>query len=474
MPDSQFPDPQLSELRSAIEKLSAEVAHIQQRLAVLERREAGSAAPLPVASVPVYATPVPESAPTPPPPRESKLGLTLINRIGAITLAIGIIFFFKYAVDNQWIGPAGRVWLGIIAGLVLIAAAEWLRRRQAQKPGEQTFIQGLAGCGLATLYISVYAAFAYYNLLLLSFAFACLIAVSILGVILSFRYNHPAIAALGLAGAFLTPPLLSTGREETNLLFPYLPLLDVFATEIAVRRRWPPLNALTFFGTAILFLTWALGPHRSAAVGLFWLSLLFALFLVTALRETRRAVEAGQADFSGETVSQILIPANAFWALLCAWIFIGHEHPIGFALYALALSAIHLAATRLASQSPRVHALLYLTGHGCLLAAGVRLLALWAETTASPANLVSVISELDSVFLAIYGAAMIAVAVLRRSAPDRLLGLTLVGIVIGKLYLYDVWQLAHFYRITAFVALGIILLAASFIYSRFRARPGAH
>ncbi|MBV9499657.1 MAG: DUF2339 domain-containing protein [Acidobacteriaceae bacterium] len=462
MPDPQLTESQVNELRSAIEKLSTEIAQIQQRLAVLETRLAGSAQPA-VPSATVYVAPIPGSAPGPVPPREHKLGLTLINRIGAITLALGVIFFFKYAVDNQWIGPAGRVVLGIIAGFALIAAAEWLRRRHAQKPGEQTFMQGLAGCGLATLYISVYAAFAYYGLVALGFAFASLIAVSIIGMILSFRYNHPAIAALGLTGAFLTPPLLSMAGEEMPFLFPYLPFLDVFASEIAIRARWPALNALTLFGTAILFLTWALGRHRSAAAGLFWLSLLFALFLITVLRETRHQTK---------TVSQTLVPANAFWALLGAWILIGHEHPIGFALYALALSAIHFGARSMASQWHRVHALLYLTGHGCLLVAGVRLVASWAESTASPANRVSVISELDSVFLAIYGVVMIAIAVLRRSAPDRFLGLTLIGIVIGKLYLYDVWQLAHFYRITAFVALGVILLAASFIYSRFRARPG--
>ena len=39
---------------------------------------------------------------------ESKVGLTLVNRIGAITLVLGIAFFFKWAVDNNWIGPAGQ------------------------------------------------------------------------------------------------------------------------------------------------------------------------------------------------------------------------------------------------------------------------------------------------------------------------------------------------------------------------------
>src|SRR5437899_3226534 len=53
-----------------------------------------------------------------PPPRakapllETRLGLAWINRIGALTLVFFVAFTFKYAVDNAWIGPAGRVELG--------------------------------------------------------------------------------------------------------------------------------------------------------------------------------------------------------------------------------------------------------------------------------------------------------------------------------------------------------------------------
>ena len=87
----------------------------------------------------------------PAPRLESQFGLAVVNRIGAMTLAIGVIFFFKYAVDNQWIGEIGRVLLGISIGVLLVFSAELLNRREPR-----VFSQGLAGCGLATLYISVY------------------------------------------------------------------------------------------------------------------------------------------------------------------------------------------------------------------------------------------------------------------------------------------------------------------------------
>jgi uncharacterized membrane protein len=50
--------------------------------------------------------------------------------------------------------------------------------------------------------------------------------------------------------------------------------------------------------------------------------------------------------------------------------------------------------------------------------------------------------------------------------------LGLLAAVIVKLYVYDVWLLTRFYRIGAFVALGVLLLAASYLYSRFKSRTG--
>jgi len=53
-----------------------------------------------------------------------------------------------------------------------------------------------------------------------------------------------------------------------------------------------------------------------------------------------------------------------------------------------------------------------------------------------------------------------------RHAPSRLSGIGLIGIVVVKLYLYDVWLLGGFYRMAAFAILGVMLLVMSYLYSR--------
>ena len=75
-------------------------------------------------------------------------------------LVLGIGFFLKYAVENAWIGPTGRVALGVLAGLAMLGAGDAARRR------DYRFLsQGLTGGGVAALYLSIFAAANFYQLI---------------------------------------------------------------------------------------------------------------------------------------------------------------------------------------------------------------------------------------------------------------------------------------------------------------------
>ena len=71
---------------------------------------------------------------------------------------------------------------------------------------------------------------------------------------------------------------------------------------------------------------------------------------------------------------------------------------------------------------------------------------------------------------AMYGVLMLIGGILRRYRPARLMGVVILGIVILKSFLYDVWILEKVYRIIAFLGLGALLLVASYLYQRYRDR----
>jgi uncharacterized membrane protein len=111
----------------------------------------------------------------------------------------------------------------------------------------------------------------------------------------------------------------------------------------------------------------------------------------------------------------------------------------------------------------------YLAGHVIMLW-GLSLEDLaWASRTTSEQNLLSVETVSISILYAIYAVILVSAGVATRTAINRIAGLGLMGFVVVKLYLFDVWQLGRVYRISAFVALGALLLATSFLYSHFRA-----
>ncbi len=88
----------------------------------------------------------------------------------------------------------------------------------------------------------------------------------------------------------------------------------------------------------------------------------------------------------------------------------------------------------------------------------------WAARSAAPENFRSIASASISILAGGYALALVAAGAARSHRPARLLGMALIGLVVLKLYLYDVWLLAAFYRMAAFAILGTVLLVISYLF----------
>jgi len=173
----------LLSLRTRVRRLEARLAQLEQHAspsgaapaaAVLGR---AAIAPTPEDSAPsaqpVTATPEPAvtaslGAPSASDSRpaaevgqwEGRLGGTWLSRVGAILFFLGVGFFLKHAFEQDWIGPAGRVTVGLVAGLVLMAGGVRLARGATYRVPAQSLI----GVGIGILYLSLYAAHGFYAL----------------------------------------------------------------------------------------------------------------------------------------------------------------------------------------------------------------------------------------------------------------------------------------------------------------------
>ena len=75
-----------------------------------------------------------------------------------------------------------------------------------------------------------------------------------------------------------------------------------------------------------------------------------------------------------------------------------------------------------------------------------------------------------SVFWSVSAVVLLAIGFGRRIAPLRYLAIALFGITVVKVFVVDLANLETVYRIVSFIVLGVLLLAASFLYQQLSAR----
>src|ERR1700756_3093784 len=156
------PQDELQTLRAEVAALTARIYRLEQQAGIevqsqpepriarpgAERVTAPNPTP-PPAGAPAELWPPLRIPPTEPTPEaeqlESKIGKLWLNRIGIIAILIGISYFIKYAFDNGWIGPTGRIALGLLAGIGLVLWSERFRSK-----GYVAFSYSLKAVGIGT------------------------------------------------------------------------------------------------------------------------------------------------------------------------------------------------------------------------------------------------------------------------------------------------------------------------------------
>ncbi len=239
---------------------------------------------------------------------ESRIGSQWFNRIGILAVLIGVAWFLKLAMDNHWIGPLGRILIGLVAGAGLIAWSERFRNR-----GFAIFSYSLKAVGSGTLYLSLWAAFSLYHLIPPWAAFAAMIVVTAFNGFMAWAQDAELLGLYAIAGALSTPILVSTGENHEVTLFTYLLVLNIATLVLVALRPWSRLLFGSFVGTAIMFAGWWSEYYTDAQFGrtAFFLTTFFLLFAF-APRLVRVDLEDGAPHSAWDHLALAILPiANA-------------------------------------------------------------------------------------------------------------------------------------------------------------------
>lgn len=277
--------------------LRARLEDLETRLRPAERAKDG---PPPATAVP---PPLPKSVQTPPPRPvaappataplpdrgpginwESFVGVRLFAWIGGFALFLGVVFFVKYAFDNNLVTPRMRIFSGGLVGLTLIGLGIAPTLRRYWIPA-----QSLIATGILICYADIYAAHSFYGLISLTVASVLMWLVTALALGLGARVGAPAILWLGVIGGFLTPLLFRTNYQSTIALFGYVGILICGIATVSAVKRWNYFIVAAAVCTVIIEFIWAAGffGRSDAESGRRIFFLFQALFLVLSIALVR-------------------------------------------------------------------------------------------------------------------------------------------------------------------------------------------
>jgi uncharacterized membrane protein len=188
------------------------------------------------------------------------LGFKIFGTVGFLLILLGLFYLYRFAVDNGWIGILGRIVMGVMFSVLIIVLGEVFRRKEYERFG-----QLITGGGLALLYFTFYAAYAFpeYRIALGMTAvmdFVLLFIVLAIAVVLALRYDSLLLTVYAFFLGYLAPILISIVNNELSyhaILIPTL-LLTIGLAIILWKKNWPiaiyPLVA-SYFVYMIFFFT---------------------------------------------------------------------------------------------------------------------------------------------------------------------------------------------------------------------------
>ena len=193
---------------------------------------------------------------------EQFMGVKLFAWIGGFALFLGLIFFLKYAFENNLLSPEMQMAGEYVIALALLGSGLWL----SKKTGMTVLSQTLCATSIVALYAITFAGHAYYRLIGIVPTFGVMVLITATAFVLAVQLDAQVVAILGMLGGFLTPVMLSTGKDNPLGLFSYIGLLDIGLVLVALRKRWHYLIPLGVVGTALMQMAWVMTFFTPAKV----------------------------------------------------------------------------------------------------------------------------------------------------------------------------------------------------------------
>jgi uncharacterized membrane protein len=184
------------------------------------------------------------------PDMEKFIGENLILKIGILILVLGISFFVKYSIDQDWINEVGRIGIGILCGVILLGFSHFLHKDY------KAFSSVLVAGAITVFYFTIAYGYHQYHLYSQTVSFGIMVFITLFSTLISVYYDRKELAALSVIGGFAVPFMVSNGDGNYIALFSYLMILNVGMLLLSYFKQWDIVKIMSFAFTYIIFCFW--------------------------------------------------------------------------------------------------------------------------------------------------------------------------------------------------------------------------
>ena len=228
-------------------------------------------------------------------------------KLGALLILIGFGWLVTYAFLNNWIGPMGRIALGLVGGVLILVLGFWRIRTYLHQGGVFLVL------GSTAILLTIFAARELYGFFTPLTALAVMFLSVAFVAFASVQYNSRNLALASLVLAVVAP-LLTNSTDPTYIgLFSYLLVVVLGTLWVAVLRGWRELVT-----AALVVVTLYSMPHLAGATSADRVILLLFMYVFAAIFFVTHTL--GILQRREDTITADLVTASGNGLLLLAWI----------------------------------------------------------------------------------------------------------------------------------------------------------
>lgn len=306
--------------------------------------------------------------------------------IGALFMLFAFGWLTRYAFMNNWIGPMGRITLGIALGAAILTLGQWRIRAFAQQGSIFMVL------GSATILLTVFAAREMYGFFTPVSALAVMFLTTAFVAFSSVHHRISSLSYISLVMAGIAPMLTNSATGNFVGLFSYLLIIIAGTLWVVSVTGWRKNIVLALLVAGAYSLPFVTAPYRlpDVTTGLAFAFLLTAIFFVVNLIGNLKPQGDNKPNLVAAALTAVFLIVwilgvapkewQSLWLSLWMLVFAGGsfalfkktENAEGFFIYSGVSLILLLAATAVELSGPTLT--LALTLEALLLPVGTHLL----------------------------------------------------------------------------------------------------